>query len=936
MVYGQSLDTDNYRTFTGELNNPNNPDWGAAGTDLLRLTPVGYENGVDAPAGSDRPNPREISNDMFAQPGLINDPLSLSDFCWVWGQFIDHDIGLTPDGPEPLFIQVPTGDAHFDPFFGGMAIIPMHRNTYNPATGTGAGNPRQHPNMITAFIDGSGVYGSDDERAHWLRTFEGGKLKTSAGDLLPFNTTTGEFDAPIDPEAPEMDNATGISDVIFVAGDVRASENPLLLSFHILFVREHNRQCDLLAVKYPDWDDEQLYQHARKIVGGIIQSIVYDEWLPAMGVILDEYAGYDATVHPQLANVFTAAAFRMGHTLLNSTLRRLDSNGDMIPQGHMALQDAFFNPFAVLETGGIEPFLQGMGTQIQQNFDAKVIDDVRNFLFGQPGFGGLDLASININRGRERGLPDFNAVREAYGLPSYQFYQQINPSAAVFTRLLSLYADLDNIDPWVGMLSENSLPGSLFGQTVHTIMVQQFTALRDGDRFYYWNDPVLSEDEKSYIHNITLRDVIMYNSSVNLMQDNVFGAMDHDEICDNMTLNVTGFVRTEDGEAVGNVELDLAFSEDNISLMNSADGSFFFDAVAYCDVQSLTPLRDDNPVNGVSTFDLLLIQKHILGVQLLDSPYKIIAADIDANGNITTLDLIRMRKVILGVDTAFEGNTSWRFIWAGYSFLDPTNPLDEAFPEVLQFGAVNLADLTDGFIAVKVGDVNGSAVNDLQDDGQLLRSVDREAGLLLSFADREVQKGETYWVDILARPQVELQGFQFELQFDQLELLEVESDLATEMYHTGSDRLRVSWNDEATRTQPEVLTRVLVRAQSEGLLSQAMTIERTFAAESYNSRLYIYGVDLQTSSSVSETRLSQNQPNPFSDRTIIPFFLEESGGVTVSVTDVQGREVYHQQRALPEGPHEWALERNDLKGPGIYWYRLITDKETLTRKMIHQ
>ena len=172
----QTVDVQNYRTTDGSQNNPDNPNWGAAGDHLRTFTGVGYANFIDDPAGPDRPNPREISNRIFAQDGLLNDPMNLSDFCWVWGQFIDHDIGLTPEGSEDASISVPEGDPWFDPFNTGQMKIPMKRNVFDPATGTNIFNPRRHPNMITAFVDGSGVYGSEEERANWLRTFSGGKL----------------------------------------------------------------------------------------------------------------------------------------------------------------------------------------------------------------------------------------------------------------------------------------------------------------------------------------------------------------------------------------------------------------------------------------------------------------------------------------------------------------------------------------------------------------------------------------------------------------------------------------------------------------------------------------------------------------------------------------------------------------------------------------
>jgi hypothetical protein len=934
-TFAQPLDPQLYRTYSGEFNNPVNPSWGQAGTDLIRLPSVGFADGYQALAGPNRPNPRRVSNEIFAQEGLLNDPLALSDFTWVFGQFIDHDIGLTPDGPEPLIIQVPAGDAFFDPMGLGQAIIPMHRNIFNPATGTGPDNPRQYPNIITAFIDGSGVYGSDEERANWLRTFEGGKLKVSAGNLLPFNTVTGEFNAPIDPDAPHMDNPTGISAVIAVAGDPRASENPLLFAFHTLFVREHNRQCDLLAAQYPEWTDEQLYQHARKIVGGFIQSIVYDEWLPAMGVELPEYSGFDPTVNPQLLNIFTAAAFRMGHTLLNGTLRRLDNEGNIMPQGHLALSDAFFNPYAITEVGGIEPYLKGMATQVQQSFDSKVIDDVRNRLFGQPGFGGLDLAAININRGRERGLPDFNSIRADLGLQPYFFFQQINSNPNVYLRLLTLYNSVNSLDAWVGMLAETPVPGALFGETVLHIMTRQFQALRDGDRFYYLNDPVLSDAEKELIHRTTLRDIIMYNTDILLMQDDVFGALPHEEICAHMTLSLFGLVHTEDGEPISQVEVSLYSSTYENHQLTSSDGVYQFMEMPFCDLETLIPYRDDNPLNGVSTFDIVLIQKHILAIQPLDSPYKIIAADIDNSGSVTTLDIVRLRKVILGIDQTFDGNTSWRFVWSGYEFSDPDNPLQENFPEMLDFSVENPVNYALGFIGIKVGDVNGSAsLDNLLDPAEERGAV--ETGLFLTFADQAVQTGDLFTVDLEAQALTSLVGFQCELELTGLSLVGVESTLGEEYWARADAGLRFSWNENSGLLDKATLARLTLRAEAAGKLSEMLSLGRSLSAESYDWLDQQWNVQMQAGSRQDEFLVGQNQPNPFREETMIPFVVSNDGWVNLSVIDLAGRVVYQRQSWTAAGQQQWLLHRDDLPGAGVYTYRLMAGDQMVSKRMIVQ
>lgn len=933
LCLAQVQDVVNYRTIDGSQNNQTNPLLGAAHTPLIQRTTIGFADGYSTPGGASRPNPREVSNSLFNQDSPLSDPLGLSDFIWVWGQFIDHDLGLTSDGPEPLIISVPAGDPWFDPFGMGMAIIPMHRNAFDPTSGTGPTNPRRYINELTAYLDGSAVYGSDLPRANWLRSFSGGQLKVSAGNLLPYNTVTGEFDAPIDDSAPHMDNATGISSVIFVAGDSRAGENPPLAAMHTLFVREHNRQCKLLATKHPDWTDEQLYQYARKIVGGFIQSIVYDEWLPAMGIQLPTYSGYNSQVDPQMFNVFTAAAFRMGHTLLSSNLMRLDNQGNVIPQGHMTLQDAFFNPYAIQETGGIEPFLKGMAVQPQQKFDAKVIGDVRNFLFGQPGFGGLDLVSININRGRERGLPDFNTVRANFGLAPYNFFQQINSSAAVFTRLLTLYTNINDIDPWVGMLAERTVPGSIFGQTLNEIFRQQFSAVRDGDRFYYWNDPVLTEEEKNYIHNTTLRDIIMYNTDINLMQDNVFGALPHQEICDNMTLNLNGQIRTANGVPVPGVNMELTFGSELAMQATNGNGTYGFSEMRFCDLSLLLPVLNDDHLNGVSTFDIIQIQRHILGVQPFTSPYKQIAADVNASGTITTVDLIRLRKVILGIDTDFGENTSWRFVLGAYEFPEGENPLAQDFPEWLDFYSEHAASYNSGFIAIKVGDVNDSVDPLLEGSGEE-RSL--QPDLALVFENQQLKAGELTSITVDLQSTKALSGWQFGLRLKNAKIIEVTGDWPSEHLANLGSELRMSWNTpDANLASGQLKLTILPSADVE--LAEIVLFDRGLTAEAYDVEGQLYGVSLKAIPANNLIFLGQNEPNPFRTQTQIPFSLNKEEEVQLKVFSADGKVIYASRRYLSEGNHAWILNKELLgEEAGIFFYQLTTTTGTATKTMVKQ
>ncbi len=947
----QETDVQNYRTFDGRHNNPEHPEWGAAGSHLLQTFGLYYSDGISAPAGAGRPNPREVSNQIFAQDRDLRDPMRLSDFCWAFGQFLDHDIGLTPDGEEMALIQVPAGDPWFDPFGQGSAVIPMHRNLFDPATGTGPDNPRRHPNVITAFIDASAVYGSDEARADWLRTFEGGKLKTSQGNLLPFNTTTGEYDAPVDHSAPEMDNPVGMSEKLFVAGDVRANENPLLLAFHTLFVREHNRICEELAEEHPNWEDEQLYQHARKIVGGIIQAIVYEEYLPAMGIELPEYQGYDPTVRPQLTNVFTAAAFRMGHTLLSNKMLRMDKFGRSMEAGNVLLRDGFFNPQPVMETG-IDPFFQGMASQMQQEFDAKLVDDVRNFLFGPPGAGGLDLASININRGRERGLPDYNTIRRELGLQPLHFFFQFSYDPIIAGRLSRLYGDVNNIDGWVGMLAEPRMRGKLFGETINAILSRQFAALRNGDRFFYLNDPLLSKSEKTAIRKTRLKDVIMRNTDLLVMQDNVFESMPYAQICEHNLVTVSGEVQNPNGQPVANVAVNLMMGDDNRPMTRESenDGSFVFGEIPGCEVHGLFFEKSGKANEGVSTLDLIYIQRHILSIDPLDSPYKMIAADADGSHHISTLDLINIRKVILGIVRDMPGGQNWRFVKKDPKMEASEHPLQEEITEALYFDLLGEnMDVT--YVLVKVGDVDGSFASQKLASERGIEPRSKKEALQLQLNDRELIAGSLYEIPVELASAKDLAGFQFSLAY-RPETLELDGIDYGNLPNLGPQnfgifeeegRISTSWNGEQgvgeyLGDDATVFT-LRFRARRSARLSQVLRLTEKVDPLAYNSAFDQAPVELQflgTATPTEQVTVGQNRPNPFNKSTVIPLNLPYSGNVRLTIFDLSGKVILDDSRYLPGGQNEWVVDYRMFPGAGVYYYEVATSEKTVSRKMLLQ
>ncbi|HYE34825.1 peroxidase family protein [Methylocaldum sp.] len=504
-----------YRTIDGYGNNIANPTWGTPSAHLLRsASGAYYADGIASPAGATRPSPREISNAVFTQnDALIPARGGQSDFMWTWGQFLDHDLGLTEGTAENFPIDIPAGDAFFDPQGTGTKTMPFRRAIFDAATGRSTSNPREQINEVTGYIDGSMVYGSDGARAAWLRS--GPYLKVSSGNLLPHNDGT-------QPNAgtPEKPN---LSPELFVAGDIRANEQPTLAAMHTLFVREHNYQVDRIRKAKPSLDDEELYQRARQIVIAEIQHVTYEEYLPALlgrgG--LHTTRRYDAGANPGLSSLFSTAAFRLGHTMLSSKVLRLKENGKSIEEGPFSLRDAFFEAAPpMLARHGIEPLIRGVAAQRMQELDNKIIDDVRNFLFGAPGAGGLDLIALNIQRGRDMGLPDFNTVRSDFGLPRKSSFSEITSDRALATTLEQLYGNVDEIDLFVGLLCEDDIRGTMLGETLRTILVDQFHRSRAGDR--YWYTRTLKGKDLAMVHRTRLSDIIRRNTSIRNIQEDVF------------------------------------------------------------------------------------------------------------------------------------------------------------------------------------------------------------------------------------------------------------------------------------------------------------------------------------------------------------------------------------------------------------------------------
>ncbi|MGJ8643479.1 MAG: peroxidase family protein [Luteolibacter sp.] len=499
-----------FRTIDGYGNHESEPELGSAGETFVRMFENDYADGIEEPAGADRASARVISNAVVAQSEDLPNERMATDFLWQWGQFLDHDITETPTiSPAEAFdIEVPFGDEWFDPFFTGDATIPLNRSFYEYED-----DVREQVNEITSFIDASQVYGSDEERANNLRKLDGsGELLTTDsehGDLLPYNEVGEE-------NAPSTDSSW------FLAGDIRANEQAALTAMHTLFVREHNYLAAKFLERHPDASGDDAYEHARMIVGAEMQHITYTEFLPLLlgKKAIHPYRGFRETADPSITNEFATAAFRFGHSLLPSVVRRVDADGETSESGDLELAYAFFDP-TIVEEDGIENLLRGLATQQCQELDGKIVDALRNFLFGAPGSGGLDLASLNIQRGRDHGLPSYNQVREALGMEPAESFEEVNSDEEVAAALAEAYESPDDIDLWIGGLSEEHVEDSMVGPVFHKILSRQFSLLRDGDRFWY--ESSLPREMQGFVRAQTLAKIIRRNTDIgDEIQDNVF------------------------------------------------------------------------------------------------------------------------------------------------------------------------------------------------------------------------------------------------------------------------------------------------------------------------------------------------------------------------------------------------------------------------------
>jgi hypothetical protein len=598
------------QSLDGSGNNRAHPNWGQVGQIYPRVAAANYADGRGQPVAG--PNVRAVSNRVIQDVGQnIFSEHRVTQWGWTWGQFLDHTFGLVDGAGEAANIPFDSTDP-LERFTDTLGVIPFTRS--RPAPGTGVSNPRQQINTVSGYLDAWAVYGGTNSRLEWLRdgSVDGNVTNNGAtlmlpGGYLPRRSTRGNAST-----APDMaidGRLIGHADQAMVAGDVRANENIALTATHTLFAREHNRIVSMLPNSL---SSEEKFQIARRIVIAEQQYITYNEFLPAMGVSLPMYAGYNPNVNSSLTDEFATIGYR-AHSQIHGefaievdastyTQAELDAlekagvevtvNGDEV-ELEVSLNLAFFNPNLLTQLK-LGPMLKGIGGEPQYNNDEQIDNQLRSVLFQVPVSGNpeclsdpslpacfngvVDLGAIDIQRGRDHGMPTYNQLRQAYGLAPKPDFKSItgesseafppgtgvnNPNSLDFTnlsdingnpvplgsedsafmtkgvrrsplaaRLKAVYGSVTNVDAFAGMISEKHVPGTEFGQLQLAIWTKQFQALRDGDRFFYGNDPGLSLIKSNYgiDYHRSLAQLIAANTDIPAadLNDNVFLVKDDD------------------------------------------------------------------------------------------------------------------------------------------------------------------------------------------------------------------------------------------------------------------------------------------------------------------------------------------------------------------------------------------------------------------------
>uniref|UniRef100_A0A8C8D794 NAD(P)H oxidase (H2O2-forming) n=1 Tax=Oncorhynchus tshawytscha TaxID=74940 RepID=A0A8C8D794_ONCTS len=482
--------------YDGWYNNLAYHSRGAVGSPLVRLLPARYSDGVLQPLQEPQlPNPRRVSDVTARGPSGLPSAHNQTVLSVFFGYHVVFEIqDSRPPGcpPEFMHIPVPKGDPVFDPNRTGRVLLPFQRGPWEKHSSQSPNNPRTQVNLVTAWLDGSSIYGPSSSWSDALRSFSGGLLASGEQWDMPkrrggSNLMWSAADPSTGQHGPEG---------LYELGNGWGNENVFTMAEGIVWFRYHNYIASQLREKHPSWSDEDLFQSARKAVVATFQNIAFYEWLPGF---LGKRQCYQKFVDPGISPEFQAAAIRFAST--------------MAPPG-VFMRYCGLNPN--LKSGqDIDRLIMGMTSQIAEREDNVIVEDLRDYMYGPLRFSRSDLVALTVQRGRDFGLPSYNQVREGLGLVPVERWGDINPqlnttNPQVLSELITQYlyhGDISKLELFPGGLLE-SVDGP--GQVFSSIILDQFNRIRNGDRFWFENtqNGLFTAEELQAIRNTTFHDVI--------------------------------------------------------------------------------------------------------------------------------------------------------------------------------------------------------------------------------------------------------------------------------------------------------------------------------------------------------------------------------------------------------------------------------------------
>ncbi|KAK2834504.1 hypothetical protein Q7C36_015205 [Tachysurus vachellii] len=530
--------------YDGWYNNLANHRRGTAGAPLMRLLSAHYSDGVFQIQGLHLPNARLISNTVSRGPSGYLSVQNRTVLSLFFGFHVMYEIveSRRPGCPaEFMHIPVPKDDPIFGYNSTEQVILQFQRVQWDHSSGQSPNNPRNQVNHVTAWIDGSSIYGTSSSWCDALRSFHGGRL-SAGSSKMPKKTTSSNFMwSPPNP----CTGQTG-PEGLYEFGNAWANENIFTVAEAIVWFRYHNYLATQLHKEHPSWSDEELFQNARKRVIATFQNIAFYEWLPAyLGVSVSPYPGYQQSVDPGISPEFRIVTTCFDLTLLPSGVymrnrtchyrKVVNSDGSISPA--LRFCNSFWNRDNpnIKSHQDVDDLIMGMASQTAEREDNIIAEDIRDYMYGSLQLSRTDAVAMAIQRGRDFGLNSYNHVREALNLPPVKTWGEINPNLnktnpELFLELSKLYEnDINKLELFVGVLLEiNQGPGPV----ISSIVQDQFERIRNADRFWFENkqNGLFTEEEIQAIRKTTYYDVLLRTTTAKSgdLQENVFFWLDGD------------------------------------------------------------------------------------------------------------------------------------------------------------------------------------------------------------------------------------------------------------------------------------------------------------------------------------------------------------------------------------------------------------------------